>query len=359
MGGGHGLLQGRYGLVSDQIVSVRMVTADGTLVKASLDTNEDLFWALRGAGHNFGIVSEFTIKTYPLVSAPETNPNGDWSVQTFLFDSSALEEVYTTANTLTESQSAGTMHLTILALDPSDPTAANPAVIIMYYVIHDGPMSELTAHTAPLANLKPLHQTSSSVPYEALSAMVFSSENDAICQPGAGSAGSPSVNLRFPVDFSTPYDVPTMRKMYDFMQAVLQKTPELGKTIIMVEQYPGHAVREIGRKLPDGGGVFPFREENVLVGPFVVYDTMCEANKDQQLEKKARALGERIREILQEGVSGRSAEEVHAYVNYANGFEKSGMKSWYGFEEEKLERLRALKREWDPHGRFSYYAPIE
>ena len=50
MGGGHSALQGFYGFVSDNILSARVVLADGSAITASADENPDLFWALRGAG---------------------------------------------------------------------------------------------------------------------------------------------------------------------------------------------------------------------------------------------------------------------------------------------------------------------
>lgn len=49
-------------MISDQLVSVRMVTVNGSIVTASGDDNPDLFWALRGAGGNFGIAVEATYR---------------------------------------------------------------------------------------------------------------------------------------------------------------------------------------------------------------------------------------------------------------------------------------------------------
>jgi len=64
--GGYGHLSRRYGMSSDNLVAAEVVTADGKVVRASADENEDLFWALRGGGGNFGIVTSFEFKLYPV-----------------------------------------------------------------------------------------------------------------------------------------------------------------------------------------------------------------------------------------------------------------------------------------------------
>ena len=66
LGGGIGWLMRKYGLTIDQLLSVDLVTADGELVKASADENSDLFWGVRGAGGNFGIVTEFEFRLNPV-----------------------------------------------------------------------------------------------------------------------------------------------------------------------------------------------------------------------------------------------------------------------------------------------------
>jgi FAD/FMN-containing dehydrogenase len=66
LGGGVGYLRRKYGLSCDNLLSVEMVTAEGELLHASESENEDLFWALRGGGGNFGIVTAFEYRLHPV-----------------------------------------------------------------------------------------------------------------------------------------------------------------------------------------------------------------------------------------------------------------------------------------------------
>ncbi|KAI1328429.1 FAD-binding domain-containing protein [Xylariaceae sp. FL0255] len=66
LGSGLSYLTDLYGLVCDNVVSYEIVLADGRIVEASTTSNPDLFWALKGGTNNYGIVTKFVAKTYPI-----------------------------------------------------------------------------------------------------------------------------------------------------------------------------------------------------------------------------------------------------------------------------------------------------
>ena len=66
LGGGMGHLTRKYGLTIDNLLSVDMVLADGSFVVANAEENADLFWAVRGGGGNFGIVTSFLFQAHPV-----------------------------------------------------------------------------------------------------------------------------------------------------------------------------------------------------------------------------------------------------------------------------------------------------
>ncbi|MET8679811.1 FAD-binding oxidoreductase [Streptomyces sp. NPDC004647] len=99
LGGGTGWLDRKFGLSCDNLLSVDLVAADGSAVRASEDENPELFWALHGGGGNFGVATSFSFRLYPLpvVTAmmllwrPEAGPDVARAYRDFM--ASAPDEV--------------------------------------------------------------------------------------------------------------------------------------------------------------------------------------------------------------------------------------------------------------------------
>ena len=88
LGAGIGPLQGHRGLMLDALESVRLVTANGSLITVSNTSYPDLFWGIRGAGFNFGIIPEATYKVY------DTTYNGQVMNGDLLFPASANRSIW-------------------------------------------------------------------------------------------------------------------------------------------------------------------------------------------------------------------------------------------------------------------------
>lgn len=88
LGGGMGWLSRRFGLTIDSLLAADVVTADGRSRHVSVDADPDLFWAIRGGGGNFGVVTKFTFKMHPLAQVLI----GDWAYS--VADAGAVLELY-------------------------------------------------------------------------------------------------------------------------------------------------------------------------------------------------------------------------------------------------------------------------
>jgi FAD/FMN-containing dehydrogenase len=95
-----------------------VVLADGKLVEASATTNPELFWALKGAGHNFGILTSLEVKVYDVQS--------NWTVHSFIFASDHLEDLFKLINRLEEPTSNRPANLALTGVFTRIP-AVDPA----------------------------------------------------------------------------------------------------------------------------------------------------------------------------------------------------------------------------------------
>jgi FAD/FMN-containing dehydrogenase len=131
LGGGHGILQGRYGLGSDQIVSLNFVLANGTAITVSESKHPALFWAMQGAGHNFGVVTSLKYKIYDV---PDTKEGGRvWSHEAFVWQATEenVKRVFGVNKEMLErgEQPDGVMLYGLVTIDP----AVSPKPVIIQH----------------------------------------------------------------------------------------------------------------------------------------------------------------------------------------------------------------------------------
>ncbi|KAJ5832859.1 hypothetical protein N7474_001170 [Penicillium riverlandense] len=328
LGGGHGWLQGHHGLVSDQFVSMNVVLADGTLTE--IDANSDLWWAMKGAGHNFGIVTSLTTKVYDI-------EHSDWAIETLIFSGDKVEAVYQAANDYlvkNGTQPVGVMNWSYW-MNNADVDPNNP--VIVFYIIQEGVKAVDSVYTQPFHDIGPLSVTPQAGTYKDLAEWTGIALSSPPCQK-AGFA-----NPRFPI-YLQAYNVPAQKKAWDIYAPAIRGSSAFNNSIFMFEGYSVEGVHAID----SASSAFAFRSENLLAAPLINYMPAGPA-----LERKAADLGNQLRNILFEG-TGR--KDIRAYINYAYGDETS--QQIYGSEEWRLRRLRALKHKYDPQGKFSFYAPI-
>jgi FAD/FMN-containing dehydrogenase len=147
LGGGGGWLDRKFGLACDNLVSVELVTADGSIVCASDDENAELFWALHGGGGNFGVATSFTFRLHELsmVTAalllwpPEAGPNVMRAYRDFI--DSAPDEV-----------GGGLIYLTAPA-EPFVPQELVGKLALAILLVYAGPEAEARQVAAPILTL--------------------------------------------------------------------------------------------------------------------------------------------------------------------------------------------------------------
>lgn len=328
LGGGHGWLQGRHGLVSDQFVSMNVVLANGTL--ATIDAKSELWWAMKGAGHNFGIVTSLTSKVYEI-------EHRDWAIETVIFSGDKVEAVYQAANdhlVKNGTQPAGVHNwsywMNNAAADPKNP-------VIVFYIIQEGVKRVDSAYTQPFHKIGPISATPQAGTYKDLANWTSIALDSPPCQK-MGFA-----NPRFPI-YIEKYNVTAQKKAWDLYAPAVRGSSAFNNSIFMFEGYSVGGVHAIS----PASSAFAFRGENVLAAPMINYPP-----SGPELERKATNLGNQLRNII---FNATGRDDIRAYINYAYGSETS--QQIYGSEKWRLQRLRNLKKKYDPQGKFSFYAPI-
>lgn len=148
VGGGFGYLTRRYGWTCDTVMSMDVVTASGEVLRASADENADLFWALRGGSGNFGIVTSFEYRLFPVgpdIVGGAIAWHGD--------DAQQVLEAYGEFSAKAPRELTSVAVLRIAPPTPWLPKEVHGKPIVAIFVCHSGKVEDAEALLAPLRAL--------------------------------------------------------------------------------------------------------------------------------------------------------------------------------------------------------------
>ncbi|KAH8594178.1 hypothetical protein B0O99DRAFT_742092 [Bisporella sp. PMI_857] len=315
IGGAIGFETGLFGLGIDALDSVRLVTATGDLVTVSNTSHPDLFWAIKGAGANFGIITEATFRM-------SDQPNsGNAVIGTFIYPPSRVLGVFEELQALDDVLPAELGVQLSISYNRTTNTS-----LLTVGMKHFGDWATFVPHWDTAERLGPISRDIQNVTLVELFAGL-----DGPCQSGAYISGGTTGLGR------------TNPQMY---QAVFEEMTAF------YEAYPGFAGETLFQryannntlKTPLSTAVYPWRDTKT----FWLHENIY---TDPALDEPTEKLLLSLREKLQ---STSGFEEPHIYLNYAYGDE--GPAAWWS--EANLPKLRELKATWDPNNLFGHSTPI-
>lgn len=347
LGGGYGWLSGMYGLTIDNLKSAQVVLADGRIVTASASENPDLFWGLRGAGYNFGVVVDFTYQAYDQSNSVLCGILG--------FPSTQLESVIEQLNATlaTPDPRAGAMCAFALAPDGSGP-------VVLAICFYNGTQENGLNHFSALLSLNPVLNTLDMAPYFVVNALQNPQSTYGARKSFKGVFYEPPIDLKF------------VRSIYTEFMEKIKNEADLAQSAIILEFFdmrktcdvPLSATAMASRNFTQNG---------------IIYLRWTDGSKDLEHRAWARQLQSKwkiqldTQNKLQDG-----GDNVPQYINYAERecplllFElfflktsrttltsiiagDSVVNNIYG---ENLTRLQEIKAKYDPRNLFHKMHPI-
>lgn len=327
LGGGFGNLMGQFGFGVDNIAEMRVVTADGQVRTISATQEEDLFWAMRGAGSNFGIVTSAIVKTYAM---PKDERSAWCGI--LMFSEDKLEQVVDAV----ENIKLTSRMVCFMYFVTGGPPSNAPAIVVSVWLFQGNPETGKEAFKS-FYDIEPFLEDTKVLPY---------TEWNTGANPfGVFSQRKPSFTAGL-----NRLDPQAWRQVWNKLVAFQQK-PTAQASAILLETYP---------ETEQSASAFTRR---------TVRSNAININwyTDESLDEEAIQCGKEIREIWRN--SGGLAENasyvhiwlidynalltVHRYINFAHGDES--LEEIYG---DSLPRLLQLKSIFDPENRFNQWFNI-
>ncbi|OQN99435.1 hypothetical protein B0A48_14412 [Cryoendolithus antarcticus] len=327
LSGGHGRLQGKHGLGLDALKSMRVVLANGTALDVSAEKNVDLWWGMRGAGQNYGVVVSATFNTFP-----ET-PGAMHYDGELILDGTQLEEVFEILNEMVPTWPAG---LAFDVLFAAFPGSLDPVIVLS--MIYAGPKREAAKYTHRFAALKGSLMFSENM--YTWADLPFKAAGGSI----AASCGTTKLRSTYSNNVRT-FDPKIQRDAWNKYGEFLQAYPNANGTGVLWEIFGTQRVSEI----PANASSYAFRDRVTMIG-LLQFDYT-----DPSILPGIEAYGKAWRQQSIEN-SGWDDDKLYVYPNYARGDEP--LDSLFGYEHWRIEKLRMLKKEYDPTDAFRGYHDV-
>ncbi|KAH8586972.1 hypothetical protein B0O99DRAFT_699490 [Bisporella sp. PMI_857] len=314
LGGGYGNLLGLHGLSIDNFLSMNVVIADGSLITVT-PAVKDLWWALRGAGPNFGIVTSAVMKSLPVPQAENTAWLGG-----LFFTGDQVEAV---AQAIEDLVLQPKMNIFQYYLTTGAPDFM-PAVLVTPFFY--GSEADGRAAFASIIELGPFLDTTAQTAYPHW--------NDGAASFCVDGGRKPAYSAGFQKMVSA-----TWRAIWNEFITFLEY-PGTGSSVVILEAYPTQLIQSI----PASTASFANRDIrfNSIVLPWY---------NNKSLDAAAEKFGSTVRDLWR-STSGLS--ENRTYINFAHGDEPNDVVYF-----SNTARLRSIKKKYDPKHVFSHWLDIE
>lgn len=307
LGGGSGWLERQHGLACDNLVSVELVTADGSLITASEDEHPELFWALHGGGGNFGVATTLTFRLHPV--GPEVLAG------LLLYDAEKGRDLLRLAREIHDGPDEFGPAIGYLTVPAEDelPSHLHGKLVAALAMCYTGPLEEGERLIQPFRDIGAEADLVGPVPYV-----------DFQC-----SIDDPPGYRNW---WTAEYIHVVTDEAIDAIHAHSLKTPSPGPSQSFVVPWGGAVARVGEDETP-----LTQRDATWVVHPFAVWEDPAD---DDAVIGWARAFRDDIRRFASGGT----------YLNFIGDEGEDRIRAAYG--EEKYQRLAAIKAEYDPDNVF-------
>jgi len=316
LAGGYGWLSGTHGLAIDNLIQLTVVVADGRVLTVNKTDHSDLYWALRGGGSNFGVVTEFVLELHPQRRTVFAGP--------IIFLPQSIEQVLQAMKSWHAHVKDNEAINLVLTRGPD----GSPCVIL--FVFYNGSEEEGRANFKAFFDLGPAFDLTAEIPFENLNAL----QNPNV-QPGK------NVYMKGATQVEPKSDV--ANKVFDAMQ---QMTESGDLRVAFMFEY--FALRKV-RSVPSDATAFCSRGPQCNVVFFGSWE-----NDTPELSKKGKEAAHALTSLVMAVEKPPKPDENKGYSNYDDvalaDIDPTARRKLYG---GNYERLLEIKQKYDPTMFFS------